>query len=128
MSRRVEKTPRAKADLIDQFEFIGRENPDAAERFLDAAEAAFEELARMPKMGALREYLNPGLSGLRMWRIHGFKRRLIFYRPTKDGIEVVRVLHSSRDIAAVLEDEPSKRRAMRIPTSASKKSRFIFCQ
>jgi plasmid stabilization system protein ParE len=25
---------------------------------------------------------------------------LIFYRPTKDGIEIVRILHGARDIAA----------------------------
>lgn len=106
MSRHVRRTPQAKADLIDQFEFIGKNNSDAAERFLDAAEAAFERLARMPKMGAPREYLDPRLAGLRMWPIAEFPRELIFYRPVEDGIEVVRVLHSSRDIEAVLEEEP----------------------
>lgn len=105
MSRHVRKTPRAKADLIDQFEFIGKNNPDAAEQFLDAAEAAFEQLLRMPKMGALREYLSPRLAGLRMWPVPEFPRELIFYRPVEDGIEVVRVLHSSRDIAAIFDEE-----------------------
>jgi len=30
---------------------------------------------------------------------------VIFYRPQDDGIELVRVLHSARDIAAVFRDE-----------------------
>ncbi len=107
MSRRIEKTPRAKADLVDQLEFIGSDDADAAERFLDAAEAAFDLLARTPKLGALREYLNPKLTGLRMGPIRKFQRHPIFYRPIEDGIEVVRVLYSSRDIAAALDGEPA---------------------
>lgn len=78
----------------------------AAERFLGAAEAVFDLLART-QLGALRKYLSPRLTGLRMWPIRKFQRLLIFYRPLKDGIEVVRVLHSSRDIAAALENEPA---------------------
>lgn len=30
---------------------------------------------------------------------------LIFYRPLPDGIEILRVLHGARDIAAILFDE-----------------------
>jgi plasmid stabilization system protein ParE len=30
--------------------------------------------------------------------IHDFSKYLVFYRPTQSGIEVVRVLHASRDI------------------------------
>jgi len=85
MSSRVRKATRAKADLVEQFEFIGKNNPEAAERFLDAAEAAFKKLARMPRMGAHREYLNPRLSGLRMWPVPEFPHALIFYRSVKDA-------------------------------------------
>jgi toxin ParE1/3/4 len=42
-----------------------------------------------------------------MWRVRRFDKHLIFYRPVADGIEVIRVLHASRDLAAVL-DEDSK--------------------
>ena len=30
---------------------------------------------------------------------------VIFYRPIEHGVEVVRVLHAARDIAAIFEDE-----------------------
>jgi toxin ParE1/3/4 len=34
--------------------------------------------------------------GIRLWRIRGFERYLILYRPIPDGIEVIRVLHAAR--------------------------------
>jgi plasmid stabilization system protein ParE len=34
-----------------------------------------------------------------------FEKHLIFYRPMKDGIEVIRVLHASRDLVAVLDED-----------------------
>jgi len=55
---------------------------------------------------ALASIGNPEFTGVRMWRVKGFRRYLIFYRPIEDGIEIVRVIHSSRDIAALFgEDE-----------------------
>ena len=41
-----------------------------------------------------------------MWRVQRFDQHLIFYRPVAEGIEVIRVLHSSRDLAAVLDEDP----------------------
>ena len=33
-----------------------------------------------------------------MWRVKGFEKYLVFYRPLKDGIVVLRVIHGARDI------------------------------
>jgi plasmid stabilization system protein ParE len=35
--------------------------------------------------------------------IRGFEKHVIFYRPIANGIEVVRVLHASRDLEAMFE-------------------------
>ena len=56
----------------------------------------------MPAMGVARDYQNPALVDVRMWRITGFENYLIFYRPVGSGIEIVRVLHAKRDIDALL--------------------------
>jgi plasmid stabilization system protein ParE len=40
---------------------------------------------------------NPLLDGIRVWPVAGFKNHLIFYRVLIDEIEVVRVIHGSRD-------------------------------
>jgi len=59
----------------------------------------------MPQMGTPRQFRNSRLIGLRMWRVPGFEKHLIFYRVTEGGIEVVRVLHGARDIQRILDDE-----------------------
>lgn len=105
MARKVLRRPRAKQDLLEQALFIADDNLDAAERFLDAAEAAFARLLEMPEIGVAREYRNERFAGLRLWPISGFERHLIFYRPIEAGIEVVRVLDAARDVAAILERE-----------------------
>ena len=74
-------------------------------RFLERAEESFALLAGMPLMG--RRYLSeqPRLRDLRTWQVNGFESYRVFYRPVEGGIEVVRVLHGVRDIAALLETE-----------------------
>jgi toxin ParE1/3/4 len=104
MTRKLVKREQAKRDLIGLADYIAHDNLDAAERFLDAANAAIRFLARTPGAGAKREYLNPALDGLRMWPVKSFEKHLIFYRVIPNGLEIVRVLHSARDIEAVFED------------------------
>lgn len=48
----------------------------------------------------------PTLFGLRRWPIQGFEKHLIFYLVFENTIDIVRVLHSARDIEGILEEEP----------------------
>ena len=105
MPSHVQKRPQAAADLIDIASYIAEDNPDAAERFLDAAEAAFDLLASMPSMGRAVTFQSPATQGIRVWRIQGFERYLIFYRAVEGGIEIVRVLHGARDIEGLFADD-----------------------
>ena len=50
-------------------------------------------------MGRARDELAPDL------RSFPFGRYVIFYEPIEDGIDVVRVLHSARDIDAVFGED-----------------------
>jgi toxin ParE1/3/4 len=59
MPHTINKTPLAAADLIDIASFIAEDNLDAAERFLDAAEATFTNLASMPLMGRTVPFQHP---------------------------------------------------------------------
>lgn len=56
----------------------------------------------MPKIGEPWLSRNPRLAGLRVSRIEGFGAHLIFYRPSDAGIEILRVLHASRDLGSIL--------------------------
>ncbi len=96
---RIIQRPAARRDLIGHFVFIaGTANEETARGFLESAERTFEELAKMPKMGVSRSFRNPNFADVRMWRVKSFEKFLIFYRPVKDGIVVLRVIHGSRDI------------------------------
>jgi toxin ParE1/3/4 len=89
MPRRLERTPRALVDLVEHYEYLGRDGLDAAERFLVAVEAAFERLSTMPGIGAPLEVSDLRLSGMRRWAVSGFRNHLIFYLERGDRIQVV---------------------------------------
>jgi toxin ParE1/3/4 len=95
----------ARRDLREQRDYIAQDSPAAAERFLAAAEAAFQQLAEMPGMGTRKRVRNARLAGLRQWRVRGFERYRIYYRATEESIEVLRVLHGARDIDRILEEQ-----------------------
>jgi toxin ParE1/3/4 len=98
--RLVDKFPQAVRDLVHAAVYLTERSgsDDLAFRFLEKAEACFKQLAAMPQMGARRQYHDPALAGIRIWRIAGFDNYLVFYRPTGRGIEIIRVLHAKRDI------------------------------
>lgn len=105
MTPMVLKRPRAERDLLNHFVYIGSRRPAAADRFLAAAERAFDRLARFPLLGTLWESRSSRLVGIRFWPIPRFKNYVIFYRPVENGVEVLHVFHAARDIQGVLESE-----------------------
>jgi len=40
---------------------------------------------------------------MRVFPVKSFENYLVFYRPIRDGIEVVRVIHGARDASRVFE-------------------------
>ena len=104
MSKKADKHPRARIDLAEIFSYIAVDKLSAAERFVEAAEDAFTKLADMPGMGPEWGSKKPSLRGVRFWPIRGFSNYLIFYKRTKDGIEVLRVIHGARDIERVFDE------------------------
>ena len=51
----------------------------------------------MSGLGERFDSTNPTLANLRVGRVDGFDNFVIYYRPSKQGIEVVRVLHGARE-------------------------------
>ena len=88
-------TPLARSDLKEIYDFISRDNPKVATDYLLIIKKHCELLADNPKLGVKREEYY----GLYKFPVDNF---LIFYRPSQLGIEVIRVLHSSRDIESIL--------------------------
>jgi toxin ParE1/3/4 len=57
----------------------------------------------MPNIGEPWFSRNTRLAGLRVSRVEGFKAHLIFYLSSDVGIEIIRVLHASRDLGSILD-------------------------
>jgi toxin ParE1/3/4 len=103
MSYRLIIKNRAEQDLRQQAEYILLNgNTDAATRFLAEAEMTFAQLAKMPKIGKVTKLTNSRFDEVRQWRIRSFAEYLIFYQVKDTTVEVLRVLHGSRDLAEVL--------------------------
>lgn len=98
MSRGIVKTPAAYHDLVEQAHFIALDSLESAERFLDAVESTFELLAKMSELGTICHFRSKEVAGLRIWPIRGFGNHIVFYRVFENEIEVVRVIHGSRDV------------------------------
>jgi toxin ParE1/3/4 len=93
----------ARQDLIEIFRHIARQTGlRTARRFLAQADATFQRLASLPNIGTAFEPGEPRFAGLRYCPVSRFKTFIIFYRPMPDGIEVLRVLHGSRNLEAIL--------------------------
>ncbi len=88
-------TPQAVQDLDDIHDFIAMDNINAALRLINLLEEKFQAITQSPEMGRRREELAPAL------RSFPAGHYVIFYRPVKDGIQVIRVLHGARDVEAI---------------------------
>lgn len=84
----------AQRDIQAIDDYISADSPDAADRLLESFRSAFELLATYPAAGRLRDELRPGV------RSFPAGNYVIFYRLAGDMIEILRVLHGSRDIDA----------------------------
>lgn len=84
--------PQAEQDLLEIWLYIADDQPVHADRFLDRLETATQRLAAFTEIGTDRPELAAGL------RSFPVERYILYYRTHSGGIEVVRVLHASRDI------------------------------
>jgi len=90
-------SPRASSDLIEIWTYIADDSVANADAFIDKLYQAIQALGRQPGSGRHREELAPGIQSF------PFGRYIIFYRAVTSGIEIVRVLHSARDIENIFE-------------------------
>ena len=90
----VQRRPLAAEDIAEIWDHIADDSLRAADRWVNQLDEQFQLLATQPLMGRARKELSLGL------RCFPFGRYVIFYEPVDAGIDVVRVLHSARDVDA----------------------------
>jgi toxin ParE1/3/4 len=106
MKTQILTTPQAKEDLRQIALYLGEHaGLPIAERFLIKVQGALNQLAAMPLMGTPWQSNHPRLKDVRTWIVPSFRKHLIFYRPVEEGIELLHVYHSARDVRELLEDE-----------------------
>lgn len=95
--------PKADQDLDDQaFYYATEASPELGHRFLVSAHETFSLLATQPEMGWNPKLRTPKLQGLRLFRVSGFEKILIVYRPVESGVEILRVIHGSQNVRRLL--------------------------
>lgn len=87
---------KAQNDLLEIGDGIAEHDPERAMQVLNDLEEKCQTLAALPMMGRDREGLAPRLRSLAL------PPYVIFYYPIANGVDVSRILHSSRDIEAAL--------------------------
>ncbi len=90
--REVNLSDKAREDLKSIWEYLAQHNAEAASKLIREITSKFATLREHPYLGRQRDFL---LLDLRSFPV---RKHLIFYQPFEDRIEVLRVLHSSRDI------------------------------
>lgn len=95
----IARSRKARADLIELALFYGERSAVAASKLLDRMEDAARLLESHPPAGRARPELRQDL------RSFPVRPLVVYYLPRADGIEIVRVLHGSRDIGAEMFEE-----------------------
>lgn len=87
----------AEEDLNNICQYIAMDSLNAAAQFVDFIESKCNLLARNPRLGRVRNDIADTM--------HSFpiKSYVIFYQPLKDGVEILRILHSARDLESLFE-------------------------
>jgi toxin ParE1/3/4 len=98
--------PKADYDIDQQALYLSTKgSPRLGHQFLLAAHESFSLLAQQPGIGWHPRLEHPDLRDLRVFRIRKFERMLVLYRPIPAGIEIVRVIHASRNLLKLLESQ-----------------------
>ena len=94
-------TPAAVEDLEHIFNYIGHEqhSPNTAARVIREIARKANNYAASPLLAAARPEMGPSI------RAYYVNRYAVFYRPISQGIEVLRIIHGSRDVLRVFRHQ-----------------------
>lgn len=97
MRRVIKLSPQAGRDIDQHLSAVAGQKLEDGMRLLDQFEHDLLHLAAVHGTGRRLETKNSSLGDVRSWAVMGFEPYILFYRPTREGIEVIRVLQRDRD-------------------------------
>lgn len=95
----VSRSPQAETDLETILEDLQQKNPAVAERYAAEFYDKGKALAQFPEIGRSRLEIAPHL---RSTLVHPY---VIFCRVKDDGVQILRILHGSRDLRSIMKTE-----------------------
>lgn len=95
--RTVKVAAAAEEDLREIWAYVAEHNTEAANKLIKEITSKFAFLRDFPHMGREQDRL---LVNLRSFLVRDY---FIFYQPFEGGVEILRVLHGSRDIEGIFE-------------------------
>jgi plasmid stabilization system protein ParE len=90
MGLRVVLRPETESDLLQAHDWYEQDGPELAEAFVGSFEATIDRIEAMPQLYAV------AFKNIRRSKLRRFPY-LVYYRVLSDRIEVIGVLHGSRD-------------------------------
>ena len=94
----VQRTRQADIDLLEIWAHIAENDYEAANSTIQAIGRRCYDCADLPGIGRRHNDLAPDLRGI----VEG--SYIIFYRVAEEGIQVVRVVHGSRDLPSLFKE------------------------
>lgn len=98
MSPEVRYSRYVQDDVDEIWEYIEERNSEAANKLIFEIAEKFRMLSRNLQAGTRRDDI---IAGLRQFPLGNYN---IFYFPIENGVEIYRVLHSSRDTVQVFDN------------------------
>ncbi len=87
-------SPEAEYDLLEIWLYIAQDSPINADRFLEKLKETANKFCEFTEIGVDRPEL---MNGLKSFPVDHY---LLYYRVINTGVELVRVMRSSRDVKA----------------------------
>lgn len=104
MKRVIRRTKQARDDIIDIYGYIAARNHSAAERVFDAIEQTIRFISEWPGCGTRWEAPHPKLEGIRMIGLQKYRNYLVFFRPTNDSVEILRVVQGAQLLERIVDE------------------------
>jgi toxin ParE1/3/4 len=99
----IRRTPSALRDYGAIWDHVAAAaHPDVADALLRLLDEKLRLISDVPGMGKARPELRPRL------RSFPVGKYLLFYRPVRGGIELVRVIHGARDLRQIFKRRRKK--------------------
>ena len=89
-------------DVIKAAGYIAdRSSLNASDKFLQAVKNTYRQISETPGIGVARDFGQPDLQGMRMWRVAKYPRFLVFYIASNKELVILHVLSGSQDLDAI---------------------------